>query len=49
MTLSFTANTSETTAKIITSIGKLNDIIDEAMKPLLERNTTKQRKRNKRK
>lgn len=49
MTLSFTANTSETTAKIITSIGKLNDIIDEAMRPLLERNTTKQRKRNKRK
>ena len=49
MTLSFTANTSETTAKIITSVGKLNDIIDEAMRPLLERNTTKQRKRNKRK
>jgi hypothetical protein len=49
MTISFTANTSNATSKIITAIGELNNIIDEAMKVLIERNSKKQRKRNRRK
>lgn len=49
MTISFTANTSNTTSKIITAIGELNNIIDEAMKVLIERNAKKQKKRNRRK